>query len=138
MRHKPSKALREACHTASELDYALLAKACLRACIMRDKDVYYRLPYFATVAEDFPKGILAKKDGLCDVFKTKTVKLCDWLFDKGFLPVNHKILMLSLRQMAYMEANVNSMLNGKISIDSEVVFRHNVGIEFVEENNDGS
>lgn len=126
-RHKPSKQLLATTHEASELDYSKLAQAVIRACIARDKNIFYKLPYFAKVAEDFPKGILVKKDGLCDVYKAKTTKVCDWLHANGHLPSDHKNLMLQLRQMAYMEARINSLLKmDKISVDSEKALCDNV------------
>lgn len=119
MRTKPSKALLATTHEASEPDYSKLAAAVIRACIARDKNVIVALPYFCKVDPTFPIGVLIHKDGLKDYFKIKTVKLANWLHERGHLPADHKNLMLQLRQMAYMEARVNSLLKmDKISVDS--------------------
>lgn len=133
-RVKPSKALLATTHEASELDYSKLSQAVIRACIARDKNVIVALPYFCKVDPTFPIGVNIHKDGLKDYFKIKTVKLANWLYERGWLPCDHKNLMLQLRQMAYMEARINGLLKmDKISVDSGKVLWDNDGIEVVEE-----
>jgi len=130
-RRKPSKQLLATTHEADEETYQKLAQACLRACMLREKDIWYRLPYFCKLAEDFPKGIIVAKDGLCDVYKAKTVKLCDWLHSKGFLPEGHRGIMLSMRELAYREAAVTKLL--KNVVDSEDKNLYNSNLEMKEE-----
>lgn len=133
-RHKPSRALFSTTHEANESTYSLLAQACLRACMLRQKDVWYKLPYFSKIAEDFPRGIIVGEDGLNDIFKSKTVKMCDYLHEKGFLPANHRDIMLSMRALAYMEADVNKLLNiDKNVVDSDNNLWDNGCSEFVED-----
>lgn len=134
MRHKPSKELLATTHEADEETYQKLAQACLRACILREKDIWYRLPYFAKLAEDFPRGIIVAKDGLNDTYKAKTIKMCDWLHSRGFLPEDHRGIMLSMRELAYREAAVNSMIkNVKIELDEQEENLYNSNLEIKEE-----
>lgn len=134
LRRKPSKALLSTTHDANESTYSLLAQACLRACMLRQKDVWYKLPYFSKIAEDFPRGIIVGEDGLNDIFKSKTVKMCDYLYEKGHLPANHRDIMLSMRALAFKEASVNKLLSiDKNVVDSDKKSCDNGCSEFVED-----
>lgn len=94
---------------------------------MREKDIYVSLPYFVKIDESFPRGVLVQKEGLKDVYKIKVVKLTNWLHERGFLPEDHRNVMLSLRDLAYKEAHINSLLkNVKIGLDNDKNLWENV------------
>lgn len=118
-RVKPTKALRDATHAAQEVDYSRLAQAVVEHIIHRKKDIYLRFPYFATFAEGWPRGILYKKDGIHDIFKCKTYKIADFLYQRGFLPYDAKGIMKGMRDWGYREARLTRMLTGEISVDCE-------------------
>lgn len=126
-RHKPSKQLRDITHAASDIDYERLAQAVVEHIIFRKKDIYLRFPYFATFADDWPKGILHKKDGIHDIYKCKTYKVADWLHEKGFLPENAKNLMKAMRDWGYREARLTRLLSGEIVVDKNVGSAYNDG-----------
>lgn len=129
-RVKPSRAILATTHEADAETYQRLAQACLRACMLREKDIYVSLPYFVKIDESFPRGVLVQKEGLKDVYKIKVVKLTNWLHERGFLPDNHRGVMLSLRDLAYKEAHINSLLkNVKIELDSDKNLWENVEVE---------
>lgn len=109
-RHKPSNEARAATHAASELDYQKLGQAVVEAIIRRERDLYVRLPYFAKMEDGWPRGVLVKKDGQHNIFKVKCFKLADFLYEKGILPYNAKGIMLSIRQMSYLEGKIDKML----------------------------
>lgn len=124
-RHKPTKELRASTHEASNVDYELLAQAVVEHIIFRKKDIYIRFPYFATFAEDWPKGVLIRKDGIYDYFKCKTYKIADWLHSKGFLPEDAKGIMKSQRDWGYREARLERMLTGEIMLDNNLSIVYN-------------
>lgn len=133
-RHKPSRALLSTTHEANESTYSLLAQACLRACMLRQKNIFYKMPYFAKISQDMPKGVRVGEDGLNDIYKAKTVKMCDYLHEKGHLPANHRDIMLSMRALAFKEASVNKLLNiDKNVVDSDNNLWDNGCSEFVED-----
>lgn len=130
VRTKPTNKLLNSTHVASDVEYGCLVSAVVRACIMREKDIFYKVPYFIKFSHDFPKGIKVGSEGIYDTYKTKTVKLTDWLFEKGYCPESHRGIMLSLRDLAYKEAHINSLLkNVKIELDSDKNLWENVDVE---------
>lgn len=135
-RHKPSKQLRDATHTAQEMDYAKLAQAVVHAVIHRRKNLMLKLPYFVVIDESFPRGIIAKKEGIYDFYKSKVAKLADWLHERGHLPADYKNLMLSMRDWGYREARLTRMLTGEIVLDNNFEKCDNVE-SVVEENKEG-
>jgi hypothetical protein len=110
-RWKPRKDAVDATHQASDEDYAKLAQAVLVAIIERKRDVILRFPYFVEFDESFPKGIIVKKDSQHNYYKAKVWKLANWLFEKGHLPQDHKNIMKSLRELAYLEGRIHKMLD---------------------------
>lgn len=132
-RNKPSRELRASTHEASSPDYNKLALATMQAIIGRKISMYVKVPYFCKWSEDYPKGILAGKDGIYDIYKQRVVKVANWLHARGYLPDTHKNIMLSIRDFAYKEARINSMLNPKILVDNTDKSAYNDGSGFVEE-----
>jgi hypothetical protein len=113
-RWKPRKDVVDATHQASDEDYAKLAQAVLVAIIERKRDVVLRFPYFVEFDESFPKGIIVKKDSQHNYYKAKVWKLANWLFEKGHLPQDHKNIMKSMRELAYLEGRINKILDSPL------------------------
>ena len=118
VRKKPTKELRESTHSASEADYQALARAVVERITLRKKDIFLKFIYFAEFADDWPKGVLVKKDGLYNTYKCKTYKVADWLHSKGFLPTDAKGIMLAQRDWGYREARLTRMLTDEIGVDN--------------------
>lgn len=115
-RHKPRKEVKEATHEAQPSDYQKLGQAVVEAIIRRERDLYVRLPYFAKMEEEWPRGVLVKKDGQHNIFKVKCFKLADFLHSKGILPYDAKGIMLSIRQMSYLEGKIDKLLDSNSAV----------------------
>lgn len=136
VRHKPKREVKEATHAATTADYEKLANAVVKAILLRKKDVYIRLPYFVTLADDWPRGILVHKDEMCNTYKVKTFKAADWLHKYNYLPADAHGIVLSMRDLTYREARLN-----KIFVDGgkESAYNDASGVEQIEKEstNDG-
>jgi len=137
-RHKPSKELRATTHEASDEDYKRLAAAVVEAITLKHKDVCIRFPYFVSLPEDFPRGILYKKDEMYNYHRCKSFKLMDWLHSKGYAPQDAKGVMKSMRSVNNLLGELDRMLaspqeeflrNDKNSVDKLIDTEYNVNLE---------
>ena len=127
-RHKPSNAAREATHAATSDDYAKLAQHVVSAIIDKRRDVVIKMPYFVVLAEDFPKGILIKKDEKYNWYRAKTFKIANWLNKHGHLSQDSKAIVKSMRTVVNMLGETDRLLTtpeqeflkgSKIVVDTE-------------------
>lgn len=109
-RHKPSNADRAATHAASAEDYAKLAKHVTSAIINKCRDLVLKVPYFIVFDEEFPKGILIKKDAQHNWYRAKTFKLADYLHAKGYMPEDAKGTMKSMRSVNNLMGEIDRMI----------------------------
>jgi hypothetical protein len=138
-RYKPTKELREATHEATPSDYELLAQAVVSAIVQKRRDVVLKLPYFVRLSEDFPKGVLIKKDETHNWYRAKAFKLADWLHSKGFLPENAKGVVKSMRSVSNLVGEIDRLVaqpqqellrDDNISVDTQEFSNYNdVSIE---------
>lgn len=128
-RFKPSKALREQTHEASEIDYAKLAAAVVHAIVLKQKDLVIRLPYFAKLADDWPRGLLIRKDSTHNFFKVKVFKLADWLHSKGHLAQDAKGVVKSMRAVSNLTGEIERML----SQPEDLVYNNRIGVKNITE-----
>lgn len=128
-RYKPSSTVRAATHPATTDDYAKLAAAVVEAITLKRKDVCIRFPYFVSLPEDFPKGLLYKKDERFNYYRAKAFKLMDWLHARGYASQNAKGVMKSMRSVNNLLGELDRMLaspqeeflrNNKNSVDKLV------------------
>lgn len=110
MRRKPTNELRASTHAATSVDYAILAQHVVSAIANKCRDLVIRLPYFAQMADDWPRGILIKKDSTHNYFKCKTFKVADWLHKHGHLPHDAKGIMKSMRTVNNLLGEIDRML----------------------------
>jgi hypothetical protein len=110
VRRKPSNQLRATTREASDEDYKILAAAVVEAITLKRKDVHIRFPYFVSLPEDFPKGILYKKDELYNYFRCKSFKLMDWLYNHGHAAQDAKGVVKSLRCVNNFIGEIDRML----------------------------
>ena len=109
-RYKPSNQLRATTRQASDEDYKILATAVVEAITLKRKDVCIRFPYFVSLPEDFPKGVLYKKDGLHNYYRAKAFKLMDWLYKNGHATQDAKGVVKSLRSVNNLIGEIDRML----------------------------
>lgn len=112
-RHKPTTEQRAATHAAMEDDYAKLAQVVVKAIATKQKDVILKLPYFVNFGDDFPHGIIVRKDDEYNYYKAKVFKLADFLYEKGALPGNAKFIVASMRKVNILVGEVERALDCK-------------------------
>lgn len=110
IRHKPSNQLRATTREASDEDYKILAAAVVEAITLKRKDVHIRFPYFVSLPEDFPKGVLYKKDDMHNYYRAKAFKLMDWLFKHGHATQDAKGVVKSLRSVNNFIGEIDRMV----------------------------
>jgi hypothetical protein len=109
-RHKPTREQRAATHAATADDYAILAQHVVSAIVDKRRDIVIKLPYFVVLAEDFPKGVLAKRDSQYNWYRAKTFKIANWLNKHGHLSQDAKAIVKSMRTVVNMWGEVDRLL----------------------------
>ena len=110
VRRKPSNQLRATTREASDEDYKILAAAVVEAITLKRKDVHIRFPYFVSLPDDFPKGVLYKKDSMHNYYRAKAFKLMDWLYNHGHAAQDAKGVVKSLRTVNNLIGEIDRML----------------------------
>lgn len=128
MRRKPTNEARAATHSATDEDYAILAQHVVSAIVDKRRDIVIRFPYFVVLAEDFPKGVLCKRDSQHNWYRAKTFKVANWLNKHGHLSQDSKAIVKSMRTVVNLLGEIDRLLatpeqeflkGAKISIDTE-------------------
>jgi hypothetical protein len=109
-RHKPSNEARAATHEATPEDYAKLAQHVVSAIVDKRKDVILKLPYFVVLAEDFPKGVLVKRDEKYNWYRAKTFKVANWLHKHNHLSQDSKAIVKSMRTVVNLLGEADRLL----------------------------
>jgi hypothetical protein len=126
-RVKPSNQLRATTREASDEDYKILAAAVVEAITLKRKDVHIRFPYFVSLPDDFPKGLLYKKDGRYNWYRAKAFKLMDWLFKHGHATQDAKAVVKSLRAVNNLIGEIDRMLvNPEKTVYNDVLVEEDV------------
>lgn len=110
MRVKPTNEQRQATHPALEEDYQKLAQHVVSAIANKCRDLIIKVSYFIVFAEDWPKGLLIKKDAHFNWYKVKTFKAADWLYAHGYMPTDAKGTMKSMRTVNNLMGEVDRLL----------------------------
>jgi hypothetical protein len=125
-RVKPSNQLRATTREASDEDYAKLAQHIVSALANKCRDLVIRFPYFVKLPDDWPRGILIKRDDKYNWYRVKVFKAADWLNKHGYLPEDAKGIIKSMRSVNNMMGEVDRLLaspqeeflkNDKIFVD---------------------
>lgn len=128
-RHKPSNEIRATTRAASDEDYRKLAQHITEAIINKCRDVVIRFPYFVQLPDDWPRGLLIKRDEKYNWYRVKCFKAADWLHERGYLPENARGIVKSMRSVNNMLGELDRMLaspqeeflrNSKSSVDKLV------------------
>jgi hypothetical protein len=109
-RVKPSNSQRQATHPASSDDYKKLATHVTSAIVNKCRDIVVRFPYFVKLPDDWPRGILIKRDAHYDYYKVKAFKAADWLYAHGYMPADAKGTMKSMRTVNNLMGEVDRLL----------------------------
>lgn len=144
-RVKPTNEARAATHKATDEDYAKLAQHVVTALVNKCRDIIVRFPYFAELPDDWPRGILIKRDDHFNYYRVKVFKAADWLHAHGYLAEDAKGLVKSMRSVSNLVGEIDRMFaspqqeflrNDKIPVDKILGGAYNVnpvGYEIEEE-----
>jgi hypothetical protein len=134
-RVKPSNAQRQATHPASDEDYKRLASYVVSAIAHKCRDLVIRFPYFVKLPDDWPRGILIKKDAQYDYYKVKVFKAADWLHAHGYLATDAKGTMKSMRTVNNLWGEIDRLLtNPENLVDTSLEICNNDVFEIKEGN----
>lgn len=132
-RHKPSNEQRQATHPAIEEDYQKLAAHVVSAIANKCRDVVIKVPYFIVFADDWPKGILIKRDAHFNWYRVKAFKAADWLHAHGYLAADAKGTVKSMRTVNNLWGEIDRLLmNPENLVDTEHKTLYNVNLEIKE------
>jgi hypothetical protein len=141
-RHKPTREQRAATHPATDADYTILAQHVVSAVIAKCRDIVIRFPYFVALPDDWPRGILVKRDESYNYYRVKVFKAADWMFKHGYLQQDAKGLVKSMRSVVNLLGEADRLLTtpeqeflkgSKISVDTEENVEYNSTSETKEE-----
>ena len=104
---RPPSHLVDRTYKADEETYQKLVEAATAAIIKREKNVYALFPYFVKFADSFPKGVRKRYDATRDIYKIKTDKLMDWLYNEGHSNHNYFDVMEISHSLARMEGEID-------------------------------
>ena len=128
MRVKPTNEQRQATHPALEEDYQKLAQHVVSAIANKCRDVVIKVPYFIVFAEDWPKGLLVKRDAHFNWYRVKVFKAANWLHAHGYLATDAKATMKSMRTVNNLIGEIDRLVeqphkeflrDAKIVVDTE-------------------
>jgi hypothetical protein len=133
MRKKPTNEARAATHPAIEEDYQKLAAHVVSAIANKCRDVVIKVPYFIVFADDWPKGILIKRDASFNWYRVKAFKAADWLHRHGYLAADAKGTVKSMRTVNNLWGEIDRLLtNPENLVDTDVTFGYNDVFEIEE------
>lgn len=102
---------------ADKLDWKRMVDACMKAIVLKEKDVLISFSYLFKFPEDFPKGILMSEGKYEDVYRIKAVKLLNWMHEKGYSQYHYKDVVIHRRNLLRKETDL--MLLFKDFLDNE-------------------
>ena len=108
---RPPSHLVDRTYKANEETYQKLVEAATAAIIKREKNVYALFPYFVKFADSFPKGVRKRYDATRDIYKIKTDKLMDWLYNEGHSNHNYFDVMEISHSLARMEGEIDRKIS---------------------------
>lgn len=109
-RKKPSASLTDNCDPADESTYLVLVKHATEAVIKRQWDLHIRLPYFVKIADGFPRGVKTRVNDMYDVYKVKSRKVLDWLYENNYSSHNTAMIMTLTRELARLEGKIDKLM----------------------------
>lgn len=84
IRRKPTNAFRETLKPIDRQQIDALIAAVVEAYASEQEAIILKTSYLTQFADDFPKGVLKRKEGLFDYRQVKARRLLKWLNDHGY------------------------------------------------------
>lgn len=114
-RHKTKKAVKVTLQGATGATYQELQQVATEAVLKHQQDVFLAFHYTVKFQSGFPKGVLIEKTETSNIYKVKSRKLLDFLFDIGQSEYNAKML------------SANREIYERLATDIEKEYNLNIG-----------